>query len=245
MTFSTLEQLFTQVRSTQTPALLWYSVPGERIELSGRVLENWVSKTANFMVDECEIEAGDSIIITMTPHWRSVVIALAALRVGAKIVFPGNKSAREAENKPPQAKDAQAVFTFSVEAAEQSEAEYKVLVDRGALSSRYMGSLPDEATDYCAEVRSHGDVYSGLEVPSHQNKAVDGLTYEELIEKVKEEVNISDRSSTYLDVKELSADYLIDVLAHVVVGRGVVLLDPTIDWEETRKNKVLSDERAQ
>ena len=33
------------------PRLTWYA-PAERVELSGHVLDNWVTKTANLLVEE-------------------------------------------------------------------------------------------------------------------------------------------------------------------------------------------------
>ncbi len=33
------------------PRLTWYGADGERVELSARVLENWVAKTANLLVE--------------------------------------------------------------------------------------------------------------------------------------------------------------------------------------------------
>ena len=80
---TTLNRFFEKLSSQQTPALIWYSVNGERIELSGRVLMNWVDKSANLLVEECELEPGEDFDLQAPLHWRTIVLGLAALRVGA------------------------------------------------------------------------------------------------------------------------------------------------------------------
>ena len=52
---ASLNRFFEALSSVQTPALIWYSDNGERIELSGRVLMNWVNKTANLLIEECDL----------------------------------------------------------------------------------------------------------------------------------------------------------------------------------------------
>ena len=43
------------------PLLTWYDdATGERTELSGATLANWVAKTANLLVDGCGLGAGDT-----------------------------------------------------------------------------------------------------------------------------------------------------------------------------------------
>src|SRR6476469_2959124 len=58
---------------------------GERIELSGRVLANWVAKAANLLVDELGVERGDVVVLDLPTHWRAVYWALAVWRVGAVV----------------------------------------------------------------------------------------------------------------------------------------------------------------
>src|SRR5660398_217498 len=71
----------------------WYGDGGERIELSGAVLENWVSKTANLLVEEFDAGPGVRVLVDLPPHWRTIVWAFAAWRVGACVVLPSDASA--------------------------------------------------------------------------------------------------------------------------------------------------------
>ena len=59
---------------------------GERIELSAKVLANWVSKAANLLTEELEIERGDVVRLDLpAQHWRSLYWALAVWSVGATL----------------------------------------------------------------------------------------------------------------------------------------------------------------
>src|ERR671916_159829 len=58
---------------------------GERIELSWVTTANWVAKTANLLVDEYELEPGETVAIGLPPHWLGVVWALSAWSAGAAV----------------------------------------------------------------------------------------------------------------------------------------------------------------
>ena len=49
-------ELMTSLRSghATSPRLTWYGPDSERVELSGRVLDNWVAKTSNLLQDELD-----------------------------------------------------------------------------------------------------------------------------------------------------------------------------------------------
>src|SRR5659263_308757 len=75
------------------PRLTWYA-PAERVELSGHVLDNWVTKTANLLVEEYDAGPGTRVLLDLPVHWRSVVWAFAAWRVGACVIVPGPSTTR-------------------------------------------------------------------------------------------------------------------------------------------------------
>lgn len=68
------------------PRFTWYGAGGERTELSGHVLDNWVTKTTNLLVEEHDVAAGTRVHLDLPPHWRSVVWALAVWRAGGEVV---------------------------------------------------------------------------------------------------------------------------------------------------------------
>ena len=62
-----------RTHNATSPRLTWYGPDSERVELSGRVLENWVAKTANYLVDELDAEPGSAVAVDLPVHWRSLV----------------------------------------------------------------------------------------------------------------------------------------------------------------------------
>lgn len=68
------------------PVVTYYDAStGERIELSGVTLANWVSKVANWLVDDLDAERGTRIRIGLPSHWLRHVWLLGAWRIGAVV----------------------------------------------------------------------------------------------------------------------------------------------------------------
>lgn len=89
------EVLASILRSDATrPRLTFYDdaegpTRGERIELSAKVLGNWVNKAGNALQEELDAGPGVVVAIVLPVHWRAVYWALAAWSVGATVVLPG------------------------------------------------------------------------------------------------------------------------------------------------------------
>lgn len=125
------------------PRLTWYSGAGERVELSGAVLDNWVSKTANLLVEEFDAAPGTRVLLDLPAHWRSVVWALAVWRVGACVVTsPADDEVDLVVTNRPGAHPA---------------ARDVVVVSLPALARRFDGTLPAGAVDAAAAVMTYSD----------------------------------------------------------------------------------------
>lgn len=72
---------------TGRPRLTWYA-QNERIELSGRVLTNWVCKATNLLVEEFDVEPAAVVSLELPVHWRAFYWALATWRLGATVLVP-------------------------------------------------------------------------------------------------------------------------------------------------------------
>ena len=59
---------------------------GERIELSAKVLANWVSKAGNLLQDDLDGAPATTLGLDLPAHWRAFYWALAAWSVGATVV---------------------------------------------------------------------------------------------------------------------------------------------------------------
>lgn len=69
------------------PRLTWYgATPGERVELSGRVLDNWAAKVGNLLQEELDVGPGQVVQLDLpTGHWRAMYWALGAWSIGATV----------------------------------------------------------------------------------------------------------------------------------------------------------------
>ena len=159
---STIPHLLQRLRGGQhasSPRLTWYGPDGERIELSGRVLENWVAKTSNFLTEELDAEIGTRVRIALPAHWKAAVIALAAWQVGAVVVDDPHVPADVTFVGPDSADDG------------APSGGALVAVALGALEMGYPGRLPAGAYDYAATVRQFADSYEPFDPPAEDDAA--------------------------------------------------------------------------
>lgn len=69
-----------------TPALTWY-FEQQRLEFSGKTLQNWVAKTTAFFEAEYSFEA-PTVLIASPQVWYGAMLALGAVAAGLPVVFP-------------------------------------------------------------------------------------------------------------------------------------------------------------
>ncbi len=127
------------------PLLTMYDdLTGERIELSVTTFDNWVAKTANFLLDELLLEPGEAVSVALPAHWQTAVITVAVLVAGGALA------------------DGPARITFWLEGAELPADP--VVEEIVGLALRPMGLgliAPQEGVlDYAVDVRAHGDRFA-------------------------------------------------------------------------------------
>lgn len=152
-----VSRLMADLRSINptSPRLTWYGPDGERVELSGRVLDNWVAKTANLLVDELDAGPGTSVRLALPAHWRSLVWALAVWQAGGTVVLGPAEADIEVTDHPAE-----------------SAGRTTAAVALGALQMSWPGALPAGVIDYAAEVRAHGDVFVPFDEPLASDAAL-------------------------------------------------------------------------
>ncbi len=181
------------------PRLTWYGPGGERVELSGKVLDNWVAKTANLLVDELDVTPGDAVVVALPGHWRAVVWWLAAWAVGAEPVVDG---------------DADVVVTDSAARAAASAPSVRLaLLALPALAVTWDGDVPPGALDATTATRLQPDAF----VPVVRPAGTDAVTRA----RSRAAERGYDGTSRVL-VDATSGDEL-DWLAPLVAGGSVVL----------------------
>ncbi|PWU52387.1 TIGR03089 family protein [Micromonospora globispora] len=130
------------------PLLTWYDdATGERTELSGATLANWVAKTANLLVDELALSPGDRAGVLLPPHWQTAAVLLGCWSAGLTVTdTPG---------------DVDVLFATADRVGE---------ADAWSAGERYVLALapfaaplrqvPPGFADYVVEVRGHGDHFT-------------------------------------------------------------------------------------
>jgi uncharacterized protein (TIGR03089 family) len=152
------------------PRLTWYDdepgpTAGERIELSARVLANWVSKAANLLQDDAAAGPGTTVGLDLPAHWRSLYWALATWSVGATVVV--GRAAAGAD-----------VLVTDSPAAAAGHGGDAVLVSLPALArSHPEAGDAGGAVDEARELATHGDLFSPMSdaEPGDVALAADGL----------------------------------------------------------------------
>jgi uncharacterized protein (TIGR03089 family) len=135
-------------RDPARPLLTWYDDgTGDRAELSGSTLANWVAKTANLVVDGCGLAPGDLAVVDAPPHWQTAAVLLGCWSAGLRTVTGGTG--------PEAAPD----LIFA--AATRSAAYAGSAADRYGLAlaplAAPMTDPPAGVHDFVREVRVHGD----------------------------------------------------------------------------------------
>lgn len=148
-------QLLTRMRSVSptSPRLVWHGRDG-RIELSGRVFDNWVAKSSNLLVDELDATDGTVVAVDLPVHWKSLALVFACWQVGA-VVVPADDDVPPGSSVGTTAD----IVLSSRPGVEVDPPQLLACVALGSLALRWDGPLPRGAVDFAAEVRSHGDVF--------------------------------------------------------------------------------------
>ncbi|MDJ0312399.1 TIGR03089 family protein [Arthrobacter sp. H35-D1] len=247
-----------RTRNPTAPRLTWYGPDAERAEFSGRVLENWVAKTANYLVDELDAEPGTVIDLDLPLHWRSLVWILAAWAVGATAVVTDSGAGTGADvvtgadtgTVANTAGRADIVATTNPAAAQQrhggaSPTPLLVAVALPALQMRWMGELPARALDYCGDVRAYADEFFADDTPDPSATAwrhgATAIRYDELLAPKLETAPESASQQTasqqaprrvLLEVRQGWAAVVPAALSAWADGGSVVLLDTAVEPTE-------------
>jgi uncharacterized protein (TIGR03089 family) len=132
------------------PVITWYDdAVGDRTELSGATLANWVAKTANLLVDGCGLGPGDRAAVLLPPHWQTAAVLLGCWSAGLAVAGPA-----------PEPVD----VLFAGPGGWLAKAEHWPAGDRYALAlaplAAPLRTVPAGFADYVVEVRGYGDHFT-------------------------------------------------------------------------------------
>ncbi len=222
------------------PRLTWYDdapgpTRGERIELSARVLANWVAKAANLLVDELDVEAGDRVVVDLPTHWRATYWLLAAWSVGAEVVVGASDAAQ-----------ARVVVTDDPASVASGGTATVVAVTLPALARAWAGApLPAGAVDEAAAVTGQPDVFDADEPDGDAVALRTGeraVTYAELLSAARS-VSSGWPALARVLVSTGAEDAVASLLAPLTVDGSLVLVrdpDPALADDRRAAERVTS-----
>ncbi|CCH79561.1 conserved hypothetical protein [Nostocoides japonicum T1-X7] len=149
---------------------------GERVELSARVLANWVAKAGNALQEEWDAAPGSRIRLALPPHWRAVYWAFATWSVGACVVLG-------------EQPDVDLVVSDDVRVVEDVVGDdgAAVLVSLPSLARAATVVVPAGAMDEAKELATYADQLAPWAEPSRDDPALDAdgehTAYETIIER--------------------------------------------------------------
>ncbi|TDE96128.1 TIGR03089 family protein [Occultella glacieicola] len=151
---------FWQRVDSASPRLTWYGADGERVELSGRVLANWVVKATNLLTEEAVAGPGVVVGVDLPVHWRALVWSLATLQAGAAVNLAGEGGADPVPRAEAGGPEADTVVTDRpVGAHQRVRAGGSVIaVALPALARAFEGTLDRGVIDGAADLMTYPDV---------------------------------------------------------------------------------------
>ncbi|HKS98767.1 MAG TPA: TIGR03089 family protein [Rugosimonospora sp.] len=204
------------------PLLTYYDdATGERTELSGATLGNWVAKTANLLVDGVAAEPGEVALVRLPPHWQSAGVLFGCWLAGLLVT----------EVPPPSG------VSVAFETLEPPGGDPVLAAERFVLGLRPLGmplpldQIPPGYLDFSAEVRGYGDRFVPVSPVAEDAPAAPRSTHAELVERAAaraRELGISGGDRVLVDAAAYP-DHLDWLLAPFAAGASVVLcqrLDP-------------------
>jgi len=205
-------------RDPTTPLLTWYDdATGDRTELSGATLENWVAKTANLLLDGAGLGEGDAVAVLLPPHWQTAAVLLGTWAAGLAADLGGNPQPVEA------------LFTSPEGVAAASSWPTGDRYATGLLPlAMPLRELPAGFLDYVVDVRNFGDRFVAARPVDANDRAVAGpveLSHREVCQTATEraaELGIAAGDRVLVDTGAYPdpTDWLV---APLVAGASIVL----------------------
>jgi uncharacterized protein (TIGR03089 family) len=145
------------------PLVTFYDdATGERVELSVKTFDNWVSKVSNLFTDEIGAEPGDGVSVALPTHWLSPAIVAGAWSAGLTLSAPQEAVVR-------------VVGPGEVDAAGAGPDVATVACSLRPLGGRFLEPLPSGWLDFAVEVPPQPDV---LLAPQAVRDADPAVTFE-------------------------------------------------------------------
>jgi uncharacterized protein (TIGR03089 family) len=196
---------------------------GERTELSGATLANWVAKTANLLVDGCGLGPGDRAAVLLPPHWQTAAVLLGCWSAGLEVAMIDPRFADLPSSSAEMSAQYEVMFTTAEPLFDKVDATDRFVLGLAPMAMP-MRDVPAGFVDYVTEVRQHGDHFTPM-AGRGPAATTDGTTYEEWGRGTKvmvEALGIRPGDRVLIDTGELT--HAIQwLLAPLAAGASIVL----------------------
>lgn len=116
---------------------------GERTELSGATLANWVAKTANLLVDGLGLAPGEVAAVRLDPHWQTAAVLLGCWAAGLAVDLSGPSAA--------------AVGFVAPDRSDEVSADEVYALALHPFGMPFREGPPPGTLDFIVEMRPYGD----------------------------------------------------------------------------------------
>lgn len=195
------------------PLVTYYDdATGERTELSVVTYANWVSKNANLLVEELDVEPGDAVLLDLPTHWLVPVFLGAAWSVGVAVTRDPSVPHRVVVCGPETVE----------EVARQADPDVTVLAcSLHPFATAYAQPLPPAVVDHGTAWPGQSDVLVAPEPVTADAPALDGRSQGELLADAAAH---PDAGRRLLTDRHPAEDAVGDLLAPLVGGGSLVLV---------------------
>ncbi len=164
------------VTGATQPLITYYDdATGERTELSGATLGNWVSKSANLLRDGLGLGTGDVAGLALPPHWQTAAILLASWSAGLAV----DLARAECEGT------ALAVGFVTLDTLGTFAADEVYALALAPLGLPFRPGPPAGTLDYVLEARGYGDHFASAAIDPRSVALADGTSHAELAQRAR------------------------------------------------------------
>jgi uncharacterized protein (TIGR03089 family) len=194
---------------------------GTRVELSVATMRNWAAKTANWLVEELDVEPGTPVAVLLPAHWQTAAVLLGAWWAGAHVV-----------SSPTDA------IAFVAPGGTAPGAAVTAVASLDPMGRDLRGENPQGTLDYIGDARLFGDDYFELSPVPGDTPCLHGSTVDAVLTTARSRAaalgfSASSRVLSTLDWPAGIADGLVAVLA---AGASLVQVTNP-DAEKVKKHK--------
>lgn len=212
------------------PLVTFYDhASGERVELSVTTYANWVAKVSSLLVDELDLERGQTLRVDLPPHWLGPVFLGAAWTVGLTVVWDDDADAVVCgPDTLPQ---------WAPMADERPVLACSLL----PLAVRFAEGVPPGVHDVGVEVWGQPDSFAPYDPPTDDDLALPGTTQAQMLEAAAAGSLLSD-GGRLLTVANPTSPSGVTAFTEPLVRRGSMVLVARADPD--RLAATYDDERA-